>query len=186
MFFISHRGNLYGPEPENENSIDYINKALDKNLINSGGGHQMAGGFQLNKNNLETFKLFLNKEFMNQHENNEQFIFESKLSFSSINSVFISELNKLEPFGTANENPIFLFENLKINNVKILNNKHIFNLFISNNGKTVSSISFNSVDTSIGRYLLNYKKRLNVIGYIKENYWNNKKTLQLVVLDLIL
>lgn len=163
-----------------------LNKALDKNLINSGGGHQMAGGFQLNKKNLETFKLFLNKEFMNQHKNNEQFIFESKLSFTSINSVFISELNKLEPFGTANENPIFLFENLKIKNVKIFNSKHIFNLFISNNGKTVSSISFNSVDTSIGRYLLNYKKQLNVIGYIKENYWNNKKTLQLVVLDLIL
>ena len=163
-----------------------LHKALDKNLINSGGGHQMAGGFQLNKNNLETFKLFLNKEFMNQHENNEQFIFESKLSFSSINSFFISELNKLEPFGTANENPIFLFENLKIKNVKIFNSKHIFNLFISNNGKTVSAISFNSVDTLIGRYLLNYKKQLNVIGYIKENYWNNKKTLQLVVLDLIL
>ena len=163
-----------------------LHKALDKNLINSGGGHQMAGGFQLNKNNLETFKLFLNKEFKNHYENNEQFIFESKLSLSSINSVFISELNKLEPFGTANENPIFLFENLKIKNVKIIKNKHIFNLFISNNGKTVSAISFNSVDNPIGKYLLNYKKQLNVIGYLKENFWNNKKTLQLVVLDLIL
>ena len=87
---------------------------------------------------------------------------------------------------TANENPIFLFENLKIKNVKIIKNKHIFNLFISNNGKTVSAISFNSVDNPIGKYLLNYKKQLNVIGYLKENFWNNKKTLQLVVLDLIL
>jgi len=163
-----------------------LHKALDKNLINSGGGHQMAGGFQLNKSNLETFKLFLNKEFMNQYKNNDQFIYESKLSLSSINSFFISELNKLEPFGASNENPIFLFENLKIKNVKIIKNKHIFNLFVSNNGKTVPSISFNSVDSSIGKYLLNYKKQLNAIGYIKENYWNNKKTLQLVVLDLIL
>ena len=146
----------------------------------------MAGGFQLNKNNLETFKLFLNKEFKNLYANNEKFIFESKLSFSSINNVFISELNKLEPFGTANENPIFLFENLKIKNVKILKNKHIFNLFISNKGKSVPAISFNSINRSIGRYLLNYKKQLNVIGYIRENFWNNKKTLQLVVLDLIL
>ena len=31
MFFISHRGNLNGPEPENENSIEHIKKALDKN-----------------------------------------------------------------------------------------------------------------------------------------------------------
>ena len=32
MFFISHRGNLNGPDPENENSIEYIKKALDKNF----------------------------------------------------------------------------------------------------------------------------------------------------------
>ena len=32
----------------------------------------------------------------------------------------------------------------------------------------------------------NYKKDLNVMGQINENFWNNKKTLQLVVRDLII
>ena len=30
MFFISHRGNLNGPNKKKENKIDYINKALKK------------------------------------------------------------------------------------------------------------------------------------------------------------
>ena len=30
MIFISHRGNLHGPQPENENKISYIQAALDK------------------------------------------------------------------------------------------------------------------------------------------------------------
>ena len=30
MFFISHRGNINGPEVNRENSIDYINSAIDK------------------------------------------------------------------------------------------------------------------------------------------------------------
>ena len=30
MLFISHRGNLSGPQPENENKLSYISAALDK------------------------------------------------------------------------------------------------------------------------------------------------------------
>ena len=30
MLFISHRGNLSGPQPENENKVSYIQAALDK------------------------------------------------------------------------------------------------------------------------------------------------------------
>ena len=33
MFFISHRGNLYGPNNKEENKIDYINEAIKKNLM---------------------------------------------------------------------------------------------------------------------------------------------------------
>ena len=29
MFFISHRGNLNGPDARHENSIEYINHALE-------------------------------------------------------------------------------------------------------------------------------------------------------------
>ena len=32
MFFISHRGNLTGPNPKKENSVEYINNALSKNF----------------------------------------------------------------------------------------------------------------------------------------------------------
>ena len=70
--------------------------------------------------------------------------------------------------------------------VKIIDNKHISNIFISKNGFSIPSISFNSINETIGKYLLNYKKEVNVIGYLKDNFWNNKKTLQLVVRDLII
>ena len=46
--------------------------------------------------------------------------------------------------------------------------------------------TFNSGDIEVGKYLLNYRKNLNVIGQISENFWNNKKTIQLIIKDLIL
>ena len=163
-----------------------LRKALDQNLIISGGGHQMAGGFIIKKSKLNIFKSFLDTEFNKKQKNKNLFIFESKLSFSAANNSFVSDLNNLEPYGTGNPSPIFLFENLKIKKIKVLKNKHIFNLFISRNGKSFPAITFNSLDNEIGNCLLNYKKEVNVVGYLKDNSWNNKKILQVVVLDLIL
>ena len=163
-----------------------LRKALDQNLIINGGGHQMAGGFKINKNKLNDFKSFLDSEFIKKRKNKNLFIFESKLSISAVNNSLISDINNLEPFGTDNPDPIFLFENLKIKNIRVIKNKHVFNLFISRTGKSVPAISFNSLHNDIGNCLLNYKKEVNVVGYLKYNFWNNKKILQLVVLDLIL
>jgi len=69
---------------------------------------------------------------------------------------------------------------------KIIKKKHITNFFKSKNGFLIQSISFNSTNTKIGEYLLNYKKEISVIGQIKENFWNNKSSLQLTVRDLII
>jgi single-stranded-DNA-specific exonuclease len=163
-----------------------LRKALDQNLIISGGGHQMAAGFIIKKSKLNIFKSFLDTEFNKKQKNKNLFNFESKLSIAAVNNSLISDINNLEPFGTGNPDPIFLFENLKIKNVRIIKNKHVFNLFISRTGKSVPAICFNSLHNDIGNCLLNYKKEVNVVGNLKYNFWNNKKILQLVVLDLIL
>ena len=41
----------------------YIKLSLDKNLIINGGGHNMAAGFSLKKENLSNFKSFLKMIF---------------------------------------------------------------------------------------------------------------------------
>ena len=67
-----------------------------------------------------------------------------------------------------------------------LDNKHISLILKSKTGFSIKSISFNSVNSKVGEYLLNYKNDLNVVGQISENIWNNKKTLQLTIKDIIL
>jgi single-stranded-DNA-specific exonuclease len=68
----------------------------------------------------------------------------------------------------------------------VLNNKHISIVLKSKSGFSIKSISFNSINTKVGEYLMSYKNNINVIGQINENIWNNKKTLQLTIRDLIL
>ncbi len=164
-----------------------IKLSLDKNLIINGGGHNMAGGFSLKKENLSNFKSFLNNDFLKNNVSlNDICKYDFEASSSAINKEFYKDIQKMGPFGVGNPLPIFLFKDLRIIKSTLLNSKHISCIFKSKKGFSINSIAFNSSDFEVGKYLLNYRKNLNVVGQISENFWNNKKTIQLIIKDLIL
>ena len=164
-----------------------IKNSLDNNIIINGGGHNAAAGFTLDKVNLKNFENFILEDFSNASvSKNNFFLYDAEVSSFALNMDFYCEIKKLEPFGTANPSPTFLIKDLKIIKTTILDNKHISLVLKSKTGLTIKSISFNSVKNKVGEYLLNYKNNLNVLGQINENIWNNKKTLQLTISDLII
>ncbi|MDA7459974.1 single-stranded-DNA-specific exonuclease RecJ [Candidatus Pelagibacter ubique] len=164
-----------------------IKNSLDKNIIIKGGGHNMAAGFTLDKVNLKDFENYILEDFFKSNISHDNiFSYESEVSSLALNQDFYEDLKKLEPFGTGNPVPTFMLRDLRIIKHKVLNNKHISVILKSKTGLLIKSISFNSINTKIGEHLINYKDTLNIIGQINENLWNNKKTLQLTIRDLIL
>jgi single-stranded-DNA-specific exonuclease len=163
-----------------------IKNSLDKKIIIGGGGHNMAAGFTLNKDNLKNFKDYILKDFLNTGTStNNKFLYETEVSSHAFNQDFYDEIKKLEPFGNGNAMPTFLLKNLKIVKVTVLNDKHISLVLKSKTGFSIKSISFNTINTKLGEYLISYKNSMNVLGQINENIWNNKKTLQLTIRDVI-
>ena len=164
-----------------------IKNSLDQGIILNGGGHNMAAGFTLNKANLKDFENYILEDFLKSNTvNNNIFSYESEVSPLAFNQDFYDDIKKLEPFGTGNSVPTFMLRDLKIIKPIVLNNKHISAILKSKTGFSIKSISFNSINTKIGEHLMSYKNNINVIGQINENIWNNKKTLQLTIRDLIL
>jgi len=164
-----------------------IKNSLDKSMIINGGGHNMAAGFTLKKNNLECFGDFILKDFkVSNTLINDTFTYDAEISSHAFSRDFYDDIKKLEPFGTGNLNPTFFLKGLKVIRATKLDNKHISLILKSKTGFTIKSISFNSVNSKVGEYLLNYKNTINVLGQINENIWNNKKTLQLTIRDVIL
>ncbi|MDC3308505.1 single-stranded-DNA-specific exonuclease RecJ [Candidatus Pelagibacter sp.] len=171
----------------NYNIGHVIKNSLDQGIILNGGGHNMAAGFTLNKANLNDFKNFILDNFLKSNTvNNNIFWYESEVSSLAFNQDFYDDIKKLEPFGTGNSLPTFMLKNLSISKPIVLNNKHISTILKSRTGFSINAISFNSINTKIGEHLMNNKNSINVIGQINENIWNNKKTLQLTIRDLIL
>jgi len=164
-----------------------IKNSLDQEIILNGGGHNMAAGFTLNKEKLKDFENYILKDFVKSNTlNNNIFLYESEISSLAFNQDFYNDIKKLEPFGTGNPVPTFLLRGLRIIKPMILNNKHVSLILKSKTGFLIKSISFNSINTKVGQYLMSYKNSINVIGQINENIWNNKKKLQLTIRDLVL
>jgi len=171
----------------NYNIGQAIKNSLDNDIIIGGGGHNMAAGFTLQKNNLKNFENFILKDYSNTGVSNDHtFLYDAEVSSTAFNEDFYNNIKKLEPYGNGNPLPTFLFKDLKIIKTTILTKKHISLILKSKIGFSMKSISFNTVNTKVGEYLLNYKNSFNVLGHITENIWNNKKTLQLTITDVIL
>jgi len=169
-------------------NIGYLIKSLvDNKIIISGGGHNMAAGFSMKKNNIKLLDNFIQNDYLKKISNKENFNkYDFQLSSSAIKDKLINDLNKLEPFGNYNFLPTFLINNLKVIKHDIIKNKHMSVILKPDTGVSIKGICFNCLNTNIGRYLSSCKKKINIIAQINENFWNNKKTIQLNIKDLIL
>ena len=85
-------------------------------------------------------------------------MYDFEASSSVLNKEFYKDLQQIEPFGTGNPLPTFLFKDFKILKSSILNEKHVSCILKSKKGISINSIAFDSSNNEIGKYLLNYKK----------------------------
>jgi single-stranded-DNA-specific exonuclease len=164
-----------------------IKSLVDNKIIDSGGGHNMAAGFTMKKSNLNLLDDFIQKDFIKKvssRDNSNKYDLEISSSF--IKNKFVQDISKLGPFGNYNVLPIFLIRNLRVVKLNVIKDKHISTIMKTNTGASIRTICFNCLNSKLGHYLINYKKKINIIAQIHENIWNNKKTIQLNIMDLIL
>jgi len=187
---ITKSGNMFKASARSTtiyNIGNLIKLLIDNKIIDNGGGHNMAAGFSMKKNNIKLLDNFIQKDFKKKisYKSNSN-KYDLEISLSAIKSKFVQDINKLGPFGNFNFLPIFLIKNLKVIKLNVIKDKHISAILKPDTGASIRAICFNCLNSKLGHYLLNYKKKINIIAQIHENIWNNKKTIQLNIKDLIL
>ena len=184
---ITKSGNIYKGSARSSKSLPigkYVKTAKDLKILESGGGHNLAAGFSLKKEKMSLFKEFIYEKF-NKKPIISDYKFLLKLSSTALNKDLVSDLTKLSPYGEDNINPYFLIENVKIVKTKILNNKFISCFIKNKSGKLLNAISFSILKSNISYNILNNKNEVNIVVQIKENFWKNKKSIQVIIIDII-
>lgn len=167
-----------------------IIKSKQLNIIKKGGGHKMAAGFSIDVNKINDFEILMielfNKSGCASSKEKDLYI-DTVLSASALNEDFFLEINKLAPFGSANREPRFLIENVSVLKSIILKDIHIKAICKTSSNSNIGIISFNSVNTSLGSYLINPKnKKYDIVGRLSLNEWNGKREVQFLLDDLSL
>ena len=179
---------------------DIISKLREfSNLFEKLGGHAMAAGFSIKKENLDTLRNELNKNSELVLENFiEKVKVDCSLDFKLLNYNIVDELKLLEPYGKANPEPLFGTKNVEIKSISIIGkNKNVIKLVLSQDSIEFSGIIFTNFDKYIE--YLNEKFKTNDIISKQDNIKNkfidilytpvineymNTKSIQLLIKDI--
>jgi len=156
-------------------------------LIEKGGGHRMAIGLKIHKNKLEEINEFLTMKFnlFDSKLFEKKIFYDIEISVNQINKELLNNLELLEPYGKGNEEPQFLIKDIVIDQVKNLKNKHILIFFKNDLGENLKGISFNSINTQVGDYLMKFNKfKFDILCSIKKDNFSNSQMPQILIHDV--
>ena len=147
------------------------------------GGHSMAVGVTLKKENFEKFK----EEFEKYAQNSNIcdiipiIKIDEEITLEDINIKAVEELNMLEPFGEANKMPLFMYKNLKIHSIRTLSEGKHIKLALKDNNFYIDSIGFN-----LGHLAEEYQigDKVDVVGSLEINRFNGRESVQINLKDL--
>ena len=162
--------------------------AVHNGILLKGGGHKMAGGFTINKENIDKFKTYIIRKFKTLNSNiadQKRIYVDSLISPTALNLEVFNKIDNLAPFGSGNSEPKFIIENMKLINSKKVGDKHIKSVLLGQDGSTIKTIAFNAIENEVGAYLLTKKnKTFNILGKFSLNEWKGEKNVEFIIDDI--
>ena len=168
---------------------EIIIQAREQELIITGGGHKLAGGLSCNKEKISKLKQFLKEKIKINADNyftDKTIKYDTAISLGGLTNEILEKISKFGPFGPGNPKPIFLIQDVLIEHVDIIKDKHIL-LSLSDNENVERAICFNGIGTEFGNFLLSSKGNLiTVIATAELDEWNGQKRKSIKIEDAIL
>jgi len=97
---------------ENYHIYDEMTKC--KQFFTKYGGHKMAAGLSMEEKNVEAFRQAINANcVLTDDDFEEKITIDVPMPMSYVTEQFVNELSVLEPFGCANEKPVFAQKNIR-------------------------------------------------------------------------
>ena len=152
-------------------------------LLTKFGGHPMAAGLSIDKENVEKFKRRLNDQCtLSEEELTEKVVIDMELPFAAITEHFIEELEYMEPFGKGNTKPVFAARGVFMQHVKIIGkNKNVAKATaIDAAGNRMEAICFHDAQEFAKQCERNNGK-MSITFYPGINEFRGERQIQIVI-----
>ena len=169
-----------------------------KELLTKFGGHRLAAGLSLPKENVGKFREMLNKNCtLTEEEMKEKVTIDMEMPFGCVTEGLVKELELLEPFGKGNTKPVCAARDVTLLGARILGkDRNVLKLQVQDvNGCRIEAMLFHHADDFLGKLEEQYGKteveallkgrgrqiRISMTYYPDINEYMGKKTPQIVV-----
>lgn len=161
---------------------DALMKCQD--TIEKFGGHSMAIGITIKKDNFDKFA----KELENIAKDSkiDEIIpiinVDAKINLNEVSRETVESLKQLEPFGEGNKTPIFALKNLKVDSIRSLSEGKHIKMTLKDGNSVVNAIGFN-----LGYLADEYRigDKIDVVGTLEINSFNGVDSLQINIKDVM-
>lgn len=152
------------------------------------GGHAGAGGFSVSHEAIH----FLEERLIEARGktkkiilDNEEKDFDDTLSLDDVNARTFMEIDRLAPFGVGNPKPVFLFEDIPIEEVKIFGKAkdHLELSFRDSRGGRVKAIAFFKKPENYGDKVV-VGNKINLTANIEKSIFGWKQEIRLRIVDI--
>ncbi|MCK9582287.1 MAG: exonuclease domain-containing protein [Endomicrobiales bacterium] len=148
------------------------------------GGHAQAAGLTIKTENIPLFTQELKKvagELLSELSQEQKTLVDLELSLSEISPDLLMELAKLEPFGAANPEPIFIVRDVKLHEIAKIGD-HL-KLKVSKN----SAHRINAFGRDMGSLKNDFceNQHADLLLKVESNFWQDTFSVQLNLLDII-
>jgi single-stranded-DNA-specific exonuclease len=164
-------------------------EAIDacSHLLEQFGGHKYAAGLTMSEEKLPAFIDLFEKvvsESITAEQLRPMIEIDAPLSFSAITESMYNILKQLAPFGPGNMTPVFYSDNvIALREPQVVGANHLrLSLAQADN----PSISFNAIGFDMGEYAkkIHADKPFKISYSLRENEWNNIKSIELNLKDI--
>lgn len=152
------------------------------------GGHKAAAGITIRQENFAAFAEAFDQAVREQNQAEvfqPALLVDGALALEQAGRDLLSRLDRLQPFGMGNPEPVFVLEGVRVAHHQVMKERHI-KLWLDNEARypSLQAVLFQALPGALGQELLNLEgRRVDVAGTLFLNRFRDRETVQLVVKD---
>jgi len=145
------------------------------------GGHRAAAGMSIDEDRVTDLTTAF-EEHVRGNTKPEDFVpltwVDAEITFDDINDALMTDLDRLEPHGAGNPQPVFLARQVRVLSKRIVGENHL-KLFLRQGNRAFSGIAFGMAEVApeVGA-------GIDILFAIERNEWQGSSTIQLRIHDL--
>lgn len=155
-------------------------------ILVKGGGHGMAGGLTIEEARLAEFIAFMDEEIIRTDYWTTGVLTHADLSLPirELTVEGIRTMDRLRPFGTANEEPRVIIRGAVLGEIRVLKEKH-FKLSLRDGSAQLDVLMWGVAESPLGARIRDaVGKPVDVYGTASINAFRGKETAQMVASDI--